>query len=164
MSQHLTSILTDQDRLVATWRQHPIALVRPAAPVAITVTAVLLLALAGHTTTAAFLALLLILPLTLRFVWRAIQWWEDKIIVTEQQVLQVSGLFRRERDVLPLMRVTGLTYHDSIIGRMIGYGECELQAAGQNRPPMRIRYMPDPQRHSSALRLRLTAVPAPRLP
>jgi hypothetical protein len=79
-----------------------------------------------------------------RFGWKLAQWRIDRIVVTDQRVVEVSGLLTRSVASMPLMKVTDMTYRRSPWGRMLGYGELVLESAGQHQGLSRIAYLPYP--------------------
>jgi hypothetical protein len=81
---------------------------------------------------------------TLRLGWKLAEWRIDRIVVTDQRVVEVSGLLTRSVASMPLMKVTDMTYRRSVGGRMLGYGELVLESAGQNQGLSRIEYLPHP--------------------
>ncbi len=149
MASRWARALTDQDVLVARWRQHPLSLVSTAAPAAIMAT-IMLLSPAGPGTPVSTILWWLTSLLTIRLGWRVAQWSVDWVIVTNQQVLRVSGLVVRRSEVTRLVHTTGLNWHRSIGGRLLGYGECMLLPAGNHA--MHLRFVPDPDRHELILR------------
>jgi hypothetical protein len=79
-----------------------------------------------------------------RFVWRTLEWWVDRIVVTNRRVVEVSGLLTRQVASIPLGKVTDMTYRRSIWGRLLGYGDLVLESAGQQQALTRIDHLPDP--------------------
>ena len=82
--------------------------------------------------------------LAARLVWRALEWREDWFVVTDRRLLVRSGLLTRRVSMMPLIKVTDLSFARSPIGRMLGYGEIVIESAGQDQVLRRIRHLPDP--------------------
>jgi membrane protein YdbS with pleckstrin-like domain len=82
--------------------------------------------------------------LAARLVWRALQWREDWFVVTDRRLLVRSGLLTRRVSMMPLVKVTDLSFARSPIGRLFGYGEIVIESAGQDQALRRIQALPDP--------------------
>jgi hypothetical protein len=71
------------------------------------------------------------------------QWWRSYYVFTTQRVLLVEGIVTRHVHGLPLRSVIDTTYHQSVGGRVRGYGTLELNLSGQ--PGMRrLTILPQP--------------------
>ena len=79
-----------------------------------------------------------------RLLWRAWEWWVDRIFVTEKRIFEVSGLLTRKVASMPLGNLTDMTYQRSIWGRIFGYGEMIVETAGQAQALSRIAYLSNP--------------------
>lgn len=82
--------------------------------------------------------------LAARFVWRLLEWREDWFAVTDRRLLVRSGLITRRVSMMPLIKVTDLSFSRPPIGRLLGYGEIVIESAGQDQALRRIRYLPHP--------------------
>lgn len=80
----------------------------------------------------------------LRLGWKLWEWYEDRIVVTDQRVVEVSGILTRRVASMPLAKVTDMTYRRSLSGRLLGYGELILESAGQRQALDRISHVPRP--------------------
>jgi membrane protein YdbS with pleckstrin-like domain len=79
-----------------------------------------------------------------RMLWKFLLWWEDRIVVTDQRIFEVSGVLTRKVASMPLEKVTDMTYRRSIGGRLFGYGDLVLETAGQKQAMDEIVYLPRP--------------------
>ena len=79
-----------------------------------------------------------------RLLWKVVVWWEDKILVTDQRLFEVSGVFSRKVASMPLEKFTDVTYSRSVAGRIFGYGEFIVESAGQAQALERIDFVPQP--------------------
>jgi hypothetical protein len=93
----------------------------------------------------------------LRFMWRACEWWADRIFVTEKRIFEVSGILTRKVASMPLGNLTDMTYQRSLWGRMIGYGELIVETAGQAQALSRINYLSQPDEFYRAVTGLVTA-------
>lgn len=61
-------------------------------------------------------------------VW--IRWRSTTYTLTDQRITIEAGVFSRQEKIIPIDRVQDCTTRQSIVGRMIGYGRVEIDAAG----------------------------------
>jgi membrane protein YdbS with pleckstrin-like domain len=71
-------------------------------------------------------------------------WWFDRFILTNKRVMVVSGIFTRNVAMMPLLRVTDMKYVQSPLGRLLSYGNFELESAGQDQALRNIKNLPNP--------------------
>jgi Bacterial PH domain len=76
--------------------------------------------------------------------WRVLEWVNDLLVVTDKRIVTISGLVTRKVAMMPLSRVTDMTYDRSWSGRILGYGEFIVESAGQDQALSRINYIPRP--------------------
>jgi membrane protein YdbS with pleckstrin-like domain len=79
-----------------------------------------------------------------RAVWRVLQWHEDWFVVTDRRLLVRSGLITRRVSMIPLFKVTDLSFARPPVGWLLGYGEIVIESAGQDQGLRRIRHLPNP--------------------
>jgi membrane protein YdbS with pleckstrin-like domain len=77
---------------------------------------------------------------------RAGEWWMRHFIVTNRRVLLTSGLIVRTVALLPLRRITDLTYKETLFGQVLGYGTFRFESAGQQQALSEITYLPHADR------------------
>ncbi len=87
---------------------------------------------------------LLALAVMGRSIWRFVAWNHDRFIVTSRRIMVVSGVFNRRVAMMPLMRVTDMTYERSLLGRIFGWGTFVIESAGQDQALSRIDRLPSP--------------------
>ena len=78
------------------------------------------------------------------FLWFVLDWYFEEIVVTNRRVLLVTGVLSRKVGIMPLIKVTDLTFEQSVFGRMLGYGTFIVESAGQDQALSRIDYMARP--------------------
>jgi hypothetical protein len=81
--------------------------------------------------------------------WFGVAFWEwstEEFVITDRRVLLISGLITRRVAIMPLSKVTDLTYERSLAGRLLGYGVFVVESAGQHQALSRIDFMPRPDR------------------
>jgi uncharacterized membrane protein YdbT with pleckstrin-like domain len=80
----------------------------------------------------------------LRFVYSLWEWWDHRVVVTNQRIVEISGVITRRVASMPLTKVTDMTYQRSVLGRLLGYGDLVLESAGQRQAFDHIDHIPDP--------------------
>jgi Bacterial PH domain len=91
-------------------------------------------------------ALFFTLFIVVRWAWIMADWWVEKFIVTDKRVLLVTGIAYRKVAIMPLVKVTDLTFNRSPTGMMLGYGEFVVESAGQDQALSKIQYIPRPEK------------------
>jgi uncharacterized membrane protein YdbT with pleckstrin-like domain len=81
----------------------------------------------------------------LRFAYFVIEWWVERIVVTDKRFMITSGVFVTKVAMMPVTKVTDLTYERSLGGRMWGYGTLIVESAGQIQALNKIDYLPRPE-------------------
>lgn len=139
--------LLPHEHQVITVRKHPAVLIRP---IAIALAGVLIALVLGttllrhnHDGILALVAIVLALLLYLAF--KTWEWSEDYFVVTSDRMLQASGVFTRKIAMMPLVKVTDMSFQRSTLGRMLGFGEFILESAGQDQALRNIDHVPYPE-------------------
>lgn len=96
-------------------------------------------------------AFYLALVAVLRFTVLTIQWWIERIVITDKRVMISQGIIVHNVGMMPLGKVTDLTFRRTLGGRMFGYGTVIVESAGQIQALNTIRYMPQPEEIYEAL-------------
>lgn len=79
-----------------------------------------------------------------RLVWRLLEWREEWFVVTDRRLLLRSGLLTRRVAMMPLIKVTDMSYSRPLAGRFLGYGQIVIESAGHDQALRLIRHLPDP--------------------
>ena len=82
----------------------------------------------------------------LRWSWKIADWYNETLIVTDKRLLLLTGIFYRNVAIMPLVKVTDLTYHRSASGMTFGYGKFVVESAGQDQALSTIDFVPHPDR------------------
>jgi Bacterial PH domain len=82
--------------------------------------------------------------LVLRLGYRIVEWYTDWFVATNKRVLLTYGVFTRRVAMMPLLKVTDMSYNRSIFGRLVGYGEFVLESAGQDQALRTVSFLPRP--------------------
>ena len=78
-------------------------------------------------------------------------WWVERIVITDKRVMISSGILTHKIGMMPLTKVTDLTFERTFTGRMLGYGTMVIESAGQIQALNRIDFMPQPEEIYEAL-------------
>lgn len=80
--------------------------------------------------------------LVLRFAYVVLSWWVERIVVTDKRVMMTTGIITTKVLMMPISKVTDLTYKRTLIGRVLGYGTMVVESAGQIQALNNIDYLP----------------------
>lgn len=80
-----------------------------------------------------------------RLIWEAVNWAVDYFVITSERILLTSGVFTRSVAMMPLSKVTDMSFHRSFAGRLLGYGEFVVESAGQDQALRKIDHIPYPE-------------------
>ncbi len=78
--------------------------------------------------------------------WLGWQFWErrsDWFVVTDERLLRAYGILTRKVAIMPLMKVTDMSYNVSPMGRLLRYGEFVFESAGQDQALRSVGFLPD---------------------
>jgi uncharacterized membrane protein YdbT with pleckstrin-like domain len=139
--------LLPHERQVISVHEHPAVLIPPIALV------LLGLAIAGllsnyvaHGNTAAILiiwgAWVLLL---LWFGFKIWDWSVNYFVVTSHRLILAKGFIVRKVGMLPLTKVTDMSFQRTTIGRILGYGEFIVESAGQDQALRNVKFIPYPE-------------------
>lgn len=91
------------------------------------------------------------LVVVLRLTILILDWWIERIVITDKRVMMSTGIITHRVAMMPLRKVTDLTFQQTVIGRTLGYGTMVVESAGQIQGLNRIEYMPQPDEIYEAL-------------
>ena len=77
---------------------------------------------------------------------RVVEWWMRHFIVSRRRVLLTSGVIARTVTLLPLRRITDLTWKETLLGQVLGYGTFQFESAGQGNALAEITFLPHADR------------------
>jgi hypothetical protein len=129
---------------VISTRRHWAVLARPAArAVPALVVGIWVLQLDPTNRVSSAVGLLIVLAALLYLLLHVAEWWVRQLLVTRRRVLLTSGVIIRTVAVMPLRRITDLTYQETLVGQVLGYGTFRFESAGQQQGLDVITYVPD---------------------
>jgi uncharacterized membrane protein YdbT with pleckstrin-like domain len=139
--------LLPHERQVISVHQHPAVLIWPIFLVVIglAVAGWLSSSVAHGNNTALLVIWLLWGILLLWLAWRVVQWIHDYFVITSQRLLLVKGFPYRRANMMPLAKVTDMSFNRSPMGQILGYGEFVVESAGQDQALRNVNYLPYPE-------------------
>ena len=84
------------------------------------------------------------LSVLLYFLQRVAAWQATYFTVTDSRMILVSGFAVRKVSMMPLARVTDMSFQRSALGRLLGYGEFIVESAGEGQALRTIDFLPYP--------------------
>ncbi|MDN5797919.1 MAG: PH domain-containing protein [Intrasporangium sp.] len=91
--------------------------------------------------TVVWLGFLLILA---RALWHLIEWRHDWFVATDKRLLLRYGLVTHKVAMMPLLKVTDMSYVRSVPGQLLGYGQFIMESAGQDQALRVVNWVPRP--------------------
>ncbi|HEV7980680.1 PH domain-containing protein [Amycolatopsis sp.] len=85
------------------------------------------------------------LLVVLRFAYTVMEWWVERLVVTNKRFVMTTGVFTNKVLMMPITKVTDLTFERTATGRMMGYGTIVVESAGQIQALNKIDYLPQPE-------------------
>ena len=138
--------LLPHERQVLTVRFHPAVLIKPVAVTLAALAVALLVTMELPVSTV--VALVIWVAFLGILAWLSVQvyaWLEDYFVVTSQRLLLTTGIVTRTVNMMPLTKVTDMSFKRSAWGRVLGYGEFVVESAGQDQALRHIRHLPYPE-------------------
>ncbi|MFV0535074.1 MAG: PH domain-containing protein [Cumulibacter sp.] len=139
-------LLTDE-RVVVAVRRH--ILVLGAAfleTIGFVLAAVMISALVNTVQWVQTICLLICLAAIVRLAYLILEWRLERFVITDQRMMLVGGVITRQVAVMPMRKVTDLTFEKPLIGQIFGYGTFIVESAGQDQALSRIDYLPQANR------------------
>jgi uncharacterized membrane protein YdbT with pleckstrin-like domain len=139
--------LLPHEEQVITVRKHPAVLVKPIAYVVggLIVAGVLTGFIGRHSGLALLVIWLAWLVLLGYLVIKIIDWMMNYFVVTSQRMLLTSGWVVRKVAMMPLVKVTDMSFQRSFQGQVLGYGTFVLESAGQDQAFRVVDHLPYPE-------------------
>lgn len=82
--------------------------------------------------------------LVARMTYRVAEWRHDWFVATDRRLLLFYGFITRKVAMMPLMKVTDMSYERSVPGRLLGYGRFVMESAGQEQALHEVNWVPQP--------------------
>lgn len=92
--------------------------------------------------TVVFLAMVL---LVLRFAWHVLSWELERVVITNEKVVHLSGVLNRLVASTPLAKASEFTVKQTLLGRLFDYGALVVDVPGGRADALHgIAHLPDP--------------------
>ncbi len=78
----------------------------------------------------------------LRFAWQVLEWWVEVIIVTDKRFMVTSGIIETKNSMMPITKVTDMSFMRPFFGQILGYGTLRIESAGQKQDLEWIYFLP----------------------
>ena len=139
--------LLPHERQVISVHQHPAVLIGPIFWVllGLAIAGWLSNSVANGNGTAILIIWLLWAILLLRLAWKVLEWSLTYFVITSQRLLLAQGFLIRWVDMMPLAKVTDMSFNRSARGQILGFGEFVVESAGQDQALRHIEYLPYPE-------------------
>ncbi|GAA6525867.1 PH domain-containing protein [Intrasporangium sp. DVR] len=76
--------------------------------------------------------------------WRILEWRNDWFVATDKRLLLRYGIITHKVAMMPLIKVTDMSYVRSIPGMLLGYGRFIMESAGQDQALRTVEWVPRP--------------------
>jgi uncharacterized membrane protein YdbT with pleckstrin-like domain len=74
-----------------------------------------------------------------------VDWAMNYFVVTSQRMLLAQGILVRKVNMMPLTKVTDMSFQRSPLGQLLGYGEFIVESAGQDQALSHVTFLPYPE-------------------
>ena len=139
--------LLPHEHQVITVRKHPAVLLRPIGftLLGLVIAAVVSTTVARHNADVVGFVWIVWAVVLVWLAFKVWEWSQDYFIVTSRRMLLATGVITRKVAMMPLVKVTDMSFQRSSLGRLLGYGEFILESAGQDQALRRVDHLPYPE-------------------
>ena len=139
--------LLPHEHQVITVRKHPAVLLRPIGVtlLGLVIAAVISTTVARHNADVVGFVWIVWAFLLVWLAYKVWVWSQDYFIVTSRRMLLATGVITRKVAMMPLVKVTDMSFQRSSLGRLLGYGEFILESAGQDQALRVVDHLPYPE-------------------
>jgi len=81
----------------------------------------------------------------LRLAWKVLHWWHEILVVTDKRFMINSGIIQTKISMMPITKVTDMSFLRPFFGQILGYGTLRVESAGQKQDLEMIEYLPRPE-------------------
>jgi membrane protein YdbS with pleckstrin-like domain len=86
-----------------------------------------------------------------RALWKLLSWRHEWFVATDKRLILTYGLFTQKVAMMPLVKVTDMSYNRTPLGRLLGYGTFVMESAGQDQALHRVEWVPQPDQTYRAI-------------
>src|SRR5918911_1629542 len=87
---------------------------------------------------------ILMVFLLLRALWKTYEWYREWFVGTDRRLMLTMGVITRKVAMIPVSKVTDMSYVRGPVGQLLGYGSFVLESAGQDQAFREVEYVPNP--------------------
>ncbi|MGH3671969.1 MAG: PH domain-containing protein, partial [Pseudonocardiaceae bacterium] len=69
----------------------------------------------------------------------------EVVIVTDKRFMITSGIIETKNSMMPITKVTDMSFMRPIMGQILGYGTLRVESAGQKQDLERVEFLPRPE-------------------
>jgi uncharacterized membrane protein YdbT with pleckstrin-like domain len=143
----MSSQLLPGENLILKYHPHWIVIVKSlAVPIILLIIAAIIDFTVTNTGIANFRVIVSLAAIALAGLWLIVVWirWQStSYTLTDQRIKIETGVFGRQSKMIPIDRVQDCTTKQSLLGRMLGYGRVEVDAAGAQGAEV-LNHLPNP--------------------
>ena len=77
--------------------------------------------------------------------YKIFDWTKTYFVVTSQRLVLSTGVFTHNVNMMPLTKVTDMSFQRTWTGRLLGYGEFIVESAGQDQALSNVKFLPYPE-------------------
>jgi|SRR5208282_721405 len=139
--------LLPHERQVITVHRHPAVLIGPifVVLVGLAIAGWLSYSVTHGNSTAILIIWIAWALLVVRLVVKVFEWYDTYFVVTSQRMLLSTGLLTKKVNMMPLTKVTDMSFRRDSLGRLLGYGEFIVESAGQDQALSHVDHLPYPE-------------------
>ena len=89
----------------------------------------------------------------LQALWRVLEEYRDRFVITNQRVFRVNGVLATARASVPLLRILDITVNKPVLGRWLNYGHFIFESAAQVQGLNKITFVKDIDQREDVLRM-----------
>jgi uncharacterized membrane protein YdbT with pleckstrin-like domain len=141
----INKYLLPYESRVITVHQHPAVLLRPFLFLLAGLVLAVLVNIGVHTRDVIIAVWILFAILLAWVIGKIIERAVTYFVVTTKRMVLAEGVFVRKVNMLPLTKVTEMTFQQSPFGQLLGYGEFLVESAGPEQALSHITYLPYPE-------------------
>src|SRR3954447_14461178 len=145
-SREMRKYLVPTERIIVKQRQHVVVITLPTLVVVgwLILIGVLDTQLPEQNLELRNIAIWIWLGILLWAGWKFLFWWKDDFIATNKRLLKTYGVFTRKVAMMPMGKVTDMTYTRTAPGRLFGWGKFIVESAGQDQALSVINFVVQP--------------------
>ncbi|HEY6425361.1 MAG TPA: PH domain-containing protein [Pseudonocardiaceae bacterium] len=81
----------------------------------------------------------------LRCGWKVLEWWIELVVVTDKRFMIANGILAPKLSMMPISKVTDMSYLRTPGGQLLGYGTLRVESAGQKQDLEKVDFLPRPE-------------------